>query len=35
VLMSSTLHAAQTPQKLETEVTRKISVGYQLHLPER
>lgn len=34
LLVSSTLHAAQTPQKLETEVTRKISVGYLLHLPE-
>jgi predicted peptidase len=29
------LNATQTAQKLETEVARKVSIGYQLYLPEK
>ena len=34
LLAAGHLPASQTPQKLEAEVTRKLSVGYQLHLPK-
>lgn len=34
LLTAGLLPAAQTSQKFEAETTRKVSVGYQLHLPK-